>query len=504
MTERPDDSTASARRERRIVMAVVAAIVIVRSAVFVLWQQAHFDADQAITGLMAKHLAELRAFPVFYYGQNYMLGVEAWLAAPLFAVAGASVTALKLPLLAINVAIALMLLRIFERDVGLRPMLAAVPALFFALAAPATTALLLSANGGNVEPLAYVLLLWMTRRRPNWGGVLLGLGFLHREFTVYGFVALLAVEAIQRVLFTRDGIRRRLVMLRAAAEVWLVVEFLKHLSSAAGPGTTFAQVHGASNNVVGLANRICSDLQALPAGLAAMATEHWPTLFGVRVQPLTDFGVQSDVSQGMPLGWVVLAVAGGLALAGVVQRLVAEPAWRREYDACAYLVITAAISVVAYAIGRCGQITFLVMRYELMSLIGLAGLGAWFLRSVSSRVVLRTWVAAACATVAISAFAHARLLAEYTRHAPPGAKRIIATQLEARGIRYAISDYWLAYPLTFLTNERVIVASEDLYRVDEYQRVVDEHRQESIRISRQPCDRGKPIVQAGVYFCPRE
>ena len=69
---------------------VLAAVAATRSAVFVFWPGSHFDSDQAITGLMAKHLAELRAFPVFWYGQTYMLGVEAWLAAPLMAVAGAS------------------------------------------------------------------------------------------------------------------------------------------------------------------------------------------------------------------------------------------------------------------------------------------------------------------------------------------------------------------------------------------------------------------------------
>jgi hypothetical protein len=109
----------AARRERWLVGAGIATLVVVRSAVLVFWEQAHFDADQAIVGLMAKHLAELRAFPLFYYGQNYMLGVEAWLAAPVFLIAGASVATLKLPLLALNVVVALLLLRIFERDVGL-------------------------------------------------------------------------------------------------------------------------------------------------------------------------------------------------------------------------------------------------------------------------------------------------------------------------------------------------------------------------------------------------
>ena len=35
-------------------------------------EQSFFDSDQAIVGLMAKHLSELRAFPVFFYGQTYM------------------------------------------------------------------------------------------------------------------------------------------------------------------------------------------------------------------------------------------------------------------------------------------------------------------------------------------------------------------------------------------------------------------------------------------------
>src|SRR6476619_280610 len=145
---------ARARRSHEwpLAAAVVVLAVLFRSAFLIIWPLVAFDSDQAVTGLMAKHLSELRAFPVFYYGQNYMLAVEAWLAAPVFVVGGVSVTALRLPLLAINVAIALLLLRGFVRDTALRPALAVVPALLFALAAPGVTARLLDANGGNVEP----------------------------------------------------------------------------------------------------------------------------------------------------------------------------------------------------------------------------------------------------------------------------------------------------------------------------------------------------------------
>src|SRR5580765_2058024 len=85
------------RMPRWILLAILLLVVLGRSAILVFWPGAHFDSDQAVTGLMAKHLAELRAFPVFWYGQTYLLGVEAWLAAPLMAVFGATVIALKLP-----------------------------------------------------------------------------------------------------------------------------------------------------------------------------------------------------------------------------------------------------------------------------------------------------------------------------------------------------------------------------------------------------------------------
>jgi hypothetical protein len=103
------------------------------------------------------------------------------------------VLALKLPLLALNVGTALLLVRMLERETGLRPALAALAASFFVVAPPGTSAQLMSALGVSVEPFLYVLLIWVLRERPIWRGVVLGLGFLHREFTAYGFAALLII-----------------------------------------------------------------------------------------------------------------------------------------------------------------------------------------------------------------------------------------------------------------------------------------------------------------------
>src|SRR5262245_2064039 len=66
---------------------IVGVVFLARTAAFIL-PQVHFDADQAVTGLMAKHVAEGRAFPVFQYGHQYVLVLESWLAAGLVVLTG--------------------------------------------------------------------------------------------------------------------------------------------------------------------------------------------------------------------------------------------------------------------------------------------------------------------------------------------------------------------------------------------------------------------------------
>lgn len=488
-----------ASREWWISAGAIVLIVLLRSAFFLVWPLSQFDSDQAITGLMAKHLSELRAFPVFYYGQNYMLAVEAWLTAPVFLVAGVSPTTLRLPLVAVNVAIALMLMRLLVRDVGLRPAVAAVPVLFFALPAPGTTAHLLVTNGGNVEPLAYILLLWMTRDAPRWGGFIFAVGFLQREFALYGLLALLVLEACRGMLFTREGLVRRGIMLRTAAITWLTVHWLKSLSSAAGPGTSMVDIYQPHDNLAELVSRVCLDLRTIPTGIWRLITIHWPVLFGAVRQPVLSFGVDTTAAQGMPGGSFLLAAVLLVPVMVIARRWIAERQWHREHDVCAYLVLTALLSCAGYIVARCGEVGFVLMRYELLSVLGAVGLGAWGL-AIARGWTRRSWIALACATVAISGVSHASMVAQYVSHPPVSAKQMIARQLEARGIRYATADYWIAYAVTFLRNERTIIASTDLVRVREYNRIVTAHPGETIHITREPCSNGHQVI-TGIFFC---
>jgi hypothetical protein len=475
--------------------------VVFRSAIFVFWERAHFDSDQAVMGLMAKHLAEGRALPVFFYGQYYILGVEAWLAAPLFLVAGASVAALKLPLLAINAAVALLLFRLFTRDVGLRPGNALLATSFFVLPSAGTAARLVAPDGGNVEPFLYVLLIWLLRHRPLWCGVVLGVGFLQREFTLYGFVALVALDALQGDLFTRVVVLRRVMSVGIAAIVWAAVQGLKQISSAAGPGTTIADVRGPATNLDELVARTCIDPGTIGAGLSRIVSDHWPTLFGTWSLRLTDFGiVTAGGTQGGVWGAWWLAAIGCVALLGIATAAVAARRVARRLDSCMFLVLVSIASIAGYVIGRCGAIDFYYTRYELLSLAGACGLAAWFLATVRATWLRRAWIAAVIVWIAFTAVPHARLWNEYLRHPPEDIRRTIIAELDARGIRYASSRYWVSYAVTFLADERIIVKSSDFVRIRKYQEIVDAHAGEMVRIEREPCPGGEEILPR-VYFC---
>jgi hypothetical protein len=483
-------------------LAALTAAVILRSAVFVFSPASHFDSDQAVTGLMAKHLSELRAFPVFWYGQTYMLGVEAWLAAPLMSIAGATVTALKLPLLIINVAIVWLLFLGLTRETGLDEPRAAFATLFFVLAAPMTSAHFLAANGGNVEPALYVLLLWTLRGQPVWMGIALGIGFLNREFTVYGAVALLLLDTFSKRLFTRAVAVRYLVAFGTAAAVWILFLGLRQISSAAGPRTSMADLDArlAGNNLLQVAARLCLDARAIVAGIGAIFTSHWPTLFGVTPQPLTDFGIESAGRQGWPgAAWLLLPIvvipairAAQIWTAAVGRR--ASGFGRRTSDFPIYLMLVAALSLGGYLIGRCGIVDFYTMRYELLSVIGAVGLAGWYLSIERSRPLLGFWMAACTAVLVLSVTAHAGLLAEYVTRPPVAAKQGLIAALDARGIRYAYADYWTAYYVSFMTRERIVVAATEVTKVRDYDRIVESHRAEAVLISRRPCDGGERLT----------
>ena len=236
--------------------------------------------------------------------------------------------------------------------------------------------------------------------------------------------------------------------------------------------------------------------------MAKLATEHWPVLFGTRVMPLADFGIDSRGHEGLTGSWVFLVAAILLPVIVVGARLVRDRRWRPEYTFCSYLVLVASLSAAGYVAGRCGELGFGTMRYDLLSLVGAVGLGAWFLSTRPSRFLTAAWAVCLAACLSVSGVAHARLLAEYVSEPPIGAKQLVVRNLRAQGVRYAVSDYWIAYAVTFMTDEQVIVASEDFVRIPAYQEIVAQQGDKAVRISRNACVGGRTVTP-GLYLCPR-
>lgn len=492
------------RRERQLVIGLAVCLTVLRSATLVFFEGAHFDSDQAWVGLMTLHLVEGRAFPVFEYAQAYMLGVEAWMAAPFFLVGGATVTMLKLPLLFVNVAVSVMLVLMLERACRLRPALAFVPALFFIMAPLGTTTLFLEASGGNVEPFLYVLILWAVRARPLTFGAVLALGVLQREFTVYGIGAIAVLSVADRSLFRAISWRPIALGGVAFAAVWQGVYFLKQFSSVNGPGTSIDwSVPEASANLGAIVNHLCFDTAQLARGIYTLGTTHLASMFGAETRLLTDFGINSRLTQGVDWLWPILGTVFALAIIRVVWLAIRlrTPVWQPPVAFATYLSLIGLQAVGVYAVLRCGVVDVGTLRYSLFGIFGGVGVMAAYLMLEPRRRLRQVAIAVTLLFAAVSATDHARMARQYLVDPPPNPRRVLADYLVDNGIRYAYADFWDAYITTFYAREEVIVASTTVAIIDEYQRLVNEHEDEAVPILQVPCEGGTRLFDR-LWVCP--
>jgi hypothetical protein len=328
----------------------------------------------------------------------------------------------------------------------------------------------------------------------------LGVGFLNREFTIYGFAALLCIELLDRTLFTRQGFMRRATGVAIAGGVFVIVEILKRFASAAGPGTSMESAFGRANNLAELAARTCFSGQTLWSGLTAMPAVHWPALLGTGVHPLATFAIESTVVQGFAhASWLPAAVVL-LALAGIALTFVRGRPLPRVPRFALFLILVGLFSPAGYVIGRCGVVSVYSMRYDLLSPLAIVGLSAWFLSVRPTRPLLAAWSAALAAWLLVVLAPHARLAVEYVRDRPVPAKERLIEELRARHIRYGTADYWLAYYIDFMTRERIVIASQSPQRILLYNDIVAAHAAEAVRLSRRPCEGGVALIP-GVYQC---
>jgi hypothetical protein len=489
-----------------LVIGVAVTLTLFRALVYLLFEQVGFDSDQAIIGLMAKHLSEGRAFPLFLYGQTYMLAVEAWTAAPFFWIGGPTVGALRFSMLAWNIAFGVMLVAGLQRDGGLRGWTALVPALFFLAAPISISGQLFAAQAGTIEPFVYIAVLWFLRRRPLWFGVVLAIGFRNREFTVYALPVLAALDVVRGEL-TRDRVRSWLLSMVVFFAVWESIEALKPLADYTGPGTRGQLLGGFSGSQVG---NLVDRFNYQPAGaLVERLTRVGPEL-------LAWFAGAGQVDTNLPIGdrpWLRWVAGLGLVLAA--GRLVWLTALRDGVTARHRSLIQSVRDGIARApfawyllgVGATADPVFLAgkpilngySRYATLGLLLPVGLTAAVL-ALDSRPASRRLVAAVViAWASLTMIDHARVLATVVHQPPSYPAREIADRLVARHVPVASAGYWQAYEVTFLARERVRVASRDFVRIQEYQDLFVERNRDAWVIQENPCPGGERI--ATWYLC---
>jgi hypothetical protein len=460
------------RRERFLFTSAAVVLVLFRGFVPTYYEGYDFGSDQAIVGLMARHLIALHDFPLYYYGLNYLLGVEAWIIAPFFWLFRSSVAMMRVPLLILNVIVAVWLMAGLRKRLRLSPAMAFVAALPFIMPTPAVGNQLLGMAGACIEPFVYVLLLWQLRFRPLAFGMLLAFGALHREFTLFALPAIVIVEASSGELWAWANIRRAARMACGFGLVWLIVDDLKmHLSNSA-----------LALQISSLGNQMCFDGE-WPQRVAALLRQAAPALFGaVRVDSQI-----VETGGHVLVGWLV-----GLAGLLMVVRLVQNRHQSRQVNAEAgfgpYLAWVGVLTVCAYPLScnvALGGPTLL--RYLLFGLLIPVGLFATFMARETSRA-LRTLLATVFVLWASANLVdNVRLAVAAVRNPPVSEHRLLINYLTSHQIRYARAIYWDAYAVDFLSRERLTVASTDIVRIPEYQKQVDEHAKDAVDILRQPC-----------------
>jgi len=481
-------------------LGLAAALVGFRSLPYAVWGTLAFDADQAVVGLMAKHIAEFRALPVYQYGAPYLVIVSAYVTAPFMWLFGPTVFALKLPLVLMNVGVGMATIVAIVRA-GLSPSVATLLAIPILVPSAVSGAGLMDALGMTVEPAVFILLLWFLRSRPLLFGAIACLGFHVREFVAYGVAALVAVDLITGALLTRDRRRHWVIVALAIAGTAALIAGLARFGSVRGPGTWATSV--VVGNLPTLKAAFCfTPAQAL-RNVADLTTFYLGQLWGAAPAPLADAGVQSQVTQGVRGAWpvlglmlVLLAVRTGVWHAGRLWRQRTTPI----IGLGIFLVLVGAQSVLVYAVSRCGPISLLTFRYALLGLFLPTGLAllCW------SVEVSRAWRGLLAATfvllLLLNLWPHARLWHEQAGHVTPPNRVQLVGALEARGIRYARSDYWTAYYVAFISQERIIVGANTQARIDIYQRALAAHADEVVRIETTPCD-SSPAIVPGYYLC---
>jgi hypothetical protein len=420
------------------------------------------DGDEAVVGLMARHIAFLGELPVFYWGQPYLGSLEAFTAAPLFWVFNSSTALLKLVPTAYSlgflVVCAVMGRRLFGPAAGLATAayLAVPPAMWAVWST--------KARGGYAELLFLGQLLLLatlalarsrSRRLALAWGVLAGLAFwTHLLAIVY------ILPAVAFLLLARRTSLTPIEPARSLAQLGLV-----------GLGALLGMAPLIAANVSGGFLTLAALLQPpdLPLDLVAQFVRFFrvgiPVLLGLG-QPTTS---QTMFDQDWPLrpaGHLWVAALAVLALIGVLTtywralyRLIARGASHSSEPAL--LLMLAMVVPPVIALTRFG---FFVSepRYALplYGVVPLLAGALWRVRLPQARAMVLRWaslgVVLAFNLWSVLSTDQRLWRAEDTLDSTAATRAELVQYLVAGDRHQMYTDYWIGYPIMFETRETVL------------------------------------------------
>jgi len=393
------------------------------------------DADEAVSGLITRHfVSHPTSLPVFMWGTNYAGTLEPALTAIAFAVFGSSILALKLTIVVLHVGACLLLWRVGRRLVDERAGVLAACALW-------------------VWP--GVSVWWSTKARDY--EVLLVCGLL---------TLLLALRVIEDPKRRRDWLglgaavgvgwwtNPQIAFLAVPAALWILMGNRRALRYA--PNAVPGFVVGAAPWIIwNLRNGWGSFVSQFPnnEGYLDHLRRFWgeglPVLLGLR----TPFYLRYAVPRWHAL-FLALALAAGLSLV-----LIKRPGARYLAVALvAYPMVHALLPVANFT----GEARYLYLYTPILALV-VARAVRHPLAIAGAFGVMLAFTVGTLTTITLPMSAGS----VYERAIPAKLAPVIKA-LEAEKIDTVMSDYWIAYRLTFESRERIVGAGVPANRYQPY------------------------------------
>jgi hypothetical protein len=253
---------ASRAAARRLVLATVLTGVLWRLG-FLLWTRDGIEADEAVVGLMARHILHNGEWPIWYYGQKYMGALEAYVAVPFVAVLGGHRLAIKLTALLFAVVYLWLAARLAVRTSGVTSR-AWMTSLYLAFGPAILVLWTLKLRGGFVSTLALghgvLLLAWVMGAEGATVAGSFALGFVAGvatwvNFLVFPFIAAAGVYLLsRRQVFTRVFTLLAIIAGFALGSLPLWLDNVRHDSGTVQwlKGAPASDLRGAARKLFGL------------------------------------------------------------------------------------------------------------------------------------------------------------------------------------------------------------------------------------------------------------